>query len=163
MKTELTQARLKELLHYDPETGHFTRRVPRGGMVVGSRAGKLNTSGHRQIRIDRRMYLAHRLAFLYMLGSFPTDCVDHINQVKDDNRWGNLRPATRQQNQGNKGLQRNNSSGHRGVSWDKRQGKWVAQGGRSGGRIHLGRFDSLEEAAAAARSWRTQTYGEFAT
>lgn len=158
----LTQERLKELLHYDPETGHFTRRVTRGGKVAGSRAGKLNTSGHRQIRIDGRVYLAHRLAFLYVLGSFPADCVDHVNQVKDDNRWCNLRPATRQQNQGNKGLQRNNSSGHRGVSWDKRHGKWVAQGGRSKGRIHLGRFDSLEEAAAAAQSWRNQTYGEFA-
>lgn len=161
MKPELTQARLKELLHYDPETGHFMWRVSRGRSATGSRAGTPNRAGYTQIRIDGGFHRAHRLAFLYITGEIPP-MIDHINRVKDDNRWANLRPATRQENAGNVGLQSNNTSGHRGVAWDKCRGKWMAHGTRDGRMKHLGYFISLEEAAAAARAWREDYFGKFA-
>lgn len=160
----LTQARLKELLHYDPDTGHFTWLVSRNSntAVSGSRAGSINGNGYRQVRIDGRFYPAHRLAFLYLLGEQPPDHVDHINRDKSDNRWANLRPATGRENMGNVGLRGDNTSGHRGVSWNKRVGKWQVHGARDGRRIYLGLFDDLGEAAAAAQEWREENFGNFA-
>jgi hypothetical protein len=157
----LTQARLKELLHYDPETGHFTWRVSRSRTPAGSRAGTPGSNGYTNIGIDGVLRLAHRLAFLYMTGALPPE-VDHINRDKSDNRWANLRPASRRENEGNKGLLSNNTSGHRGVSWYKRTRKWSAKGKRDGRQIHLGYFDTLEEAAAAAQAWRGENFGIFA-
>jgi hypothetical protein len=157
----LSQARLKELLHYDPETGHFTRLTMCGGYVAGSRAGA-NGHGYIIISIDRRKYRAHRLAFLYMTGAMPPEFVDHINRDRADNRWVNLRLATNQENTGNAGLRRNNTSGHRGVAWDKSRGKWMAHGTRGGRFIGLGRFDDIEEAAAVAQKWQEENFKEFA-
>jgi hypothetical protein len=160
---KLTQARLKELLHYDPETGVFTRLVSRNGnnALIGSRAGTPNSHGYTLIQIRGTKHRAHRLAFLYMTGEIPPE-VDHINRVKDDNRWDNLRPATKRENQGNVGLQSNNTSGHRGVSWDKRRGKWRAEGKYAGRVTHLGYYTSLEEAAAISQAWREKNFGVFA-
>lgn len=158
----LTQARLKVLLHYDPETGHFTWRVTRNQTAIGSRAGSPSGDGYIRIKVDGQLQRAHRLAFLYMTGEFPPNQVDHINRDRTDNRWENLRPATRRENEGNKGLRRDNTSGHRGVSWFKPAKKWAAYGYRNGRRVHLGYFASLEEAAAAAREWREENFGVFA-
>jgi hypothetical protein len=96
----LSQARLHELLHYDPETGVFTWKKHRGRRaVVGSVAGRYHPSGHRVIRVDITSYYAHRLAWIYVHGSIPDGLViDHINNVRDDNRLVNLRPATYQLN-----------------------------------------------------------------
>ena len=159
----LTQARLKELLHYDPETGHFTWLVSRGGTAhAGSRAGSPNSKGYTLIKLDGVTHRAQRLAFLYMTGGFPTEFVDHINRVKDDNRWINLRPATGRENEGNKGLRHDNTSGRRGVSWCKRARKWRAYGMRDGRQVYLGLFDTLEEAAAVTKAWREESFGIFA-
>lgn len=162
-KPLITQKRLKELLRYDPETGAFTWLVSVASTVpAGSIAGTAHNRGYWQIAVDRKLYLAHRLAFLYMTGSFPPDEVDHINRVRNDNRWSNLRPATAQENSTNQGLRQDNTSGHRGASWDCQRRKWQAKGTRGGRQFHLGRFDSLEEAAAVAKAWRENNLGEFA-
>ena len=161
MKPELTQAHLKELLHYDPETGHFTWLGSRGPTRTGSRAGSLHSRGYICIQVDRKIYKAHRLAFLYMKNQIPTE-VDHINRIKSDNRWVNLRPATHQENMGNQGIRVNNTSGYNGVSWHKLTSKWMAYGARKGRLVHLGLFDSLEEAAVVAQAWREEIYGVFA-
>lgn len=90
----LTQDRLKELIYYDPETGVFTRLVRTTNRVhVGDVAGTID-QGYRRIRLLGICYSAHRLAFLYMIGRFPTDKADHINGIRSDNRWANLREAT---------------------------------------------------------------------
>lgn len=162
MKTELTQERLKELLHYDPETGHFTWRVSSGRVAAGAVAGSFDGCGYRVISVERKLHRAHRLAFLYMTGSFPPDCVDHVNRDRANNQWANLRPATRRENQGNTGLQSNNTSGYRGVSWHKKAGKWRAEGACGGHVKYLGLFASLEEAASAAQAWREDYFGEYA-
>lgn len=99
---ELTQERLKELLHYDPLTGIFTRRIDKyHPSLVGRKSGTVKASGYRIIKIDSKLYSAHRLSFLWMEGSFPDYEVDHINRRRDDNRWGNLRPCTRTENNNN--------------------------------------------------------------
>lgn len=92
--TNLTAERLRELLHYDPETGVFTWRVRRGMAVAGSVAGNLNRNGYVNIFVDGRQYKAHRLAWLFVYGEFPSADIDHINGVRNDNRIFNLRDVT---------------------------------------------------------------------
>lgn len=98
----LTQERLKELLHYDPETGLFKNIAPRKKVKPNSIAGHLDPSiGYVGITIDKRKYYAHRLAFLYMTGSFPKNIVDHVDGDGANNKWKNLRDVSRTINQQN--------------------------------------------------------------
>jgi hypothetical protein len=111
----LTQERLKELLRYEPETGWFTWRLASSIANIGDRAGGHHGHGYRQIGLDYKKYLEHSLAVFYMTGEWPKDEVDHINGKKDDNRWVNLRLATRSENGHNKPVHRANRSGYPGV------------------------------------------------
>lgn len=158
----LTQARLRGLLNYDPDSGIFTWADRRYGVRQNLVAGTLKPSGYVRIGIDGRMYSAHRLAFLYMTGEFPCGDVDHINHDRSDNRWGNLRVASRAQNLGNASLSKRNKSGFKGVSWNKQSRKWQAHicvGGRS---KFLGLFIDIEKAAAAYASAAREHFNEFA-
>lgn len=146
----LTQSRLKELLNYDPDTGIFTRRVSASNRVkIGDRAGSVNGMGYRHIYVDGNLYLAHRLAWLYVYGGFPPSGIDHINAVKDDNRIVNLREATQSENNQNRAKQSNNTSGFRGVSWHATAKKWHARIGVGNKLKHIGLFDTPEAAHAA--------------
>jgi hypothetical protein len=155
----LTQVELKELLHYDPETGLFTRLVNRAKFRVGEVAGWEESHGYTHIGINKKGYKAHRLAFLYMTGKFPEGDVDHINGKKDDNRWCNLREATRSQNLFNRGAQKNNKLGIKGVTLY--QGKYMASGTSNGKQKYLGCFMTEEEASKAYQEFAKQTQGEF--
>lgn len=156
----ISQKRLKELLHYDPETGVFTWRSYRSvNAKAGSIAGGLcKTHGYILIHIGGRrsiggrQYFAHRLAFLYMTGEFPINHTDHINHIKDDNRWANLREATQQTNNKNRPMQENNKSGHTGVYWYKSSGKWRSQINIDGKHIHLGCFTEKADAILARKT-----------
>lgn len=100
----LTLAQLQARLHYDPTTGLFTWRVKQGKRGKGQLAGALNrTNGYVYIGLMHGEYLAHRLAWFYMTGRWPVADVDHINRHRDDNRWANLRGASRSENNKNKG------------------------------------------------------------
>jgi len=123
-KKKLTQKRLKELLRYEPGNGEFYRLVTCGGMVEGSIAGGRHHSGYWHIRIDRKKYNRSRLAFLYMEGYTPEYEIDHINRVKDDDRWVNLRHVTHRCNMQNKEVNVNNTSGVMGIYWHKDRRKW---------------------------------------
>jgi len=147
--TEITQERLKELIHYDPETGGFNWVVNRGSAKKGHNAGCTSKRGYCSIKIDNKIHLSHRIAFLYMEGEFPLGEVDHINHIKDDNRWSNLRDATHTNNQMNRSLNKNNSSGCVGVYWQKRIEKWRAHIKVSGVSKHLGYFSNLSDAVSA--------------
>jgi len=136
----LTQKRLKELLHYDPETGIFTR-IKKTSKVsnkrhIGERAGFINEKGYVRIKIEGFGYLAHRLAWLYMNGEFPNGHIDHINRQRADNRISNLREATFLMNAGN--AKSNND--FVGVFWNKAANKWQAYIEINTKKKHLGHY-----------------------
>lgn len=158
--TELTQEIVRELLDYDPETGVLKWKVKkRGTKGVGSIAGTYNKSnGYWQISIDYKLYYAHRIAFLYMTGKWPTSMVDHINKDRLDNRWSNLREANHSQNGGNTKQNILNTTGYRGVTQDKRFGCYYAQlAGKN-----LGTFKDAESAAIAYDIAAIERFGVFA-
>lgn len=161
---ELTQARLKELLHYDPETGVFTWIAAPGGRkdLIGRVAGAVNTPGYVVIRCDDKLHLAHRLAWLYVNGEWPSSGLDHINRTRTDNRISNLRVASQHQNGANTSLNRNNKSGVKGVSWSGRRNKWLAQITVNRENTFLGYFSDRNEAAAAYAAAAKQRFGDFA-
>jgi hypothetical protein len=149
-KTELTQARLKELLSYDSEAGHFTWLQNRGfRAVAGARAGYKTKLGYIKMHVDLKLQYAHRLAWLYTTGHWPTHEIDHINGDPSDNRIANLREATRQQNTRNQRIGTRNKSGYKGASWNKRDGVWRAFISRNGKTRHLGTFETAEQAHSA--------------
>lgn len=139
----LTQARLKELIHYCPKTGEFTRLSSVRNAPAGRIANKNNTKGYVQIMVDGMRYLKHRLAFLYVEGIFPSLQVDHINRDKTDTRWANLRHATPALN----ALNKNKSSGS-GVSVNSRAKVFVARIGNT--QLYWGK--DLFEAYCARKS-----------
>ena len=149
----ITQKELKELLHYDPETGIFTRLISFSDKAkVGNIMRTKTSHGYIAIRIRRKIYKAHRLAWLYMAGVWPKHHIDHLNHIRDDNRLINLREATYQDNAKNRALNKNNKSGVCGVSWYKTKGKWVAQISDKEKKINLGYFIDKFEAACARKS-----------
>lgn len=145
----LTQERLKEVLHYDPETGVFTRiRKTSNRHKVGDVAGCVDKArGYVRIQIDGVLWLAHRLAWLYVYGVTPTGQIDHINRTKTDNSIRNLRDTTSTENNQNLGNFCTNTSGKKGVTWCK--GKWQAQISANGVHHYLGRYDSVDAAGEA--------------
>ena len=158
----ISEARLKELMTYDPETGDFAFLKRRGYRGAGLKAGSMTAFGYWRIRIDRREYHAHRLAWLYVYGEWPEKDIDHINAIKTDNRIANLRIATPAQNNANQPLTSRNSSGFKGVTWHKRCGKWQAAIKVSGRTFHLGLFERAEDAHAAYVNAAKEHYGECA-
>lgn len=136
----ITQDRLKTVLYYSHETGLFTWKYrPRklfasqraynifNATYPGRKAGSLRPDGYYEIRIDRKLYRAHKLAYLYTRGYLPELEVDHINGVRGDNRLTNLREVTSSENKRNSSIRNDNSSGVVGVSWYKASSKWSAQ------------------------------------
>lgn len=116
-KPDINVERLKQLLHYEPENGIFTWRIansPR--VIVGDIAGNV-LRGYRDIGIDGSNYKAHRLAWLYVHGAWPTMRIDHINGVKDDNRISNLRDVSQAtNNQNRRAASSRSTSGFLGVT-----------------------------------------------
>lgn len=152
---DLSAARAREVLDYDPLTGVFIRKVRLAQRhQVGDRADFIVTGGqlkgYSRISVDGKRYLAHRVAWLYVHGDWPAGLLDHKNGLKSDNRIDNLRPADhRLNNENQRGPRADGSSGYLGVHWDRLTEKWrarVTTGGRS---IHVGLYDSAEEAHAA--------------
>ena len=162
------QARLKELLDYDPLTGIFTWKYRPGarkslntrlaGVVAGYTSVRKDGYIRSMICVDRGHYFAARLAWLYMTGTWPAEHVDHINHDSTDNRWQNLREATASENSRNMSLSTRNKSGVIGVSWDKGTSKWFVSIRANGKTQYGGIFKTLEE-AAAKRKELEKTYG----
>lgn len=151
--SDITAERLREVLHYDPETGVFTWRVSTTNRVqVGEQAGVVKSNGYVQIGLYTQRYYAHRLAWLYAYGVWPTDEIDHANRRRADNRITNLRLASRPENSQNHGLSKRNSSGHTGVRWRKEVGLWHARISRDYREVHLGYFGSVSDAVAARKA-----------
>lgn len=151
--SKLTAERLREVLSYDPETGVFKRLISAGGATVGSSPGATDSSGYLQIRIDRKLYLAHRLAWMHMHGEWPSDLIDHINCEKQDNRLINLRQVSKAENCQNRRYASSDSrTGFLGVR--KSPYGWVAAIQAGPKMKHIGTFATPElahEAYVAAK------------
>lgn len=155
------QEELKELLEYDSETGWFTWKVTRGSnALAGNRAGANAGNGYRHITIHRVHHYEHHLAWLYIHAEYP-DEIDHINGVPNDNRITNLRLCTHTQNNFNMEFPVG-QSGFKGVYPNKSGLKWRAQIGFGGKQIHLGTFDTREEAHEVYMEAYETLAGEFA-
>jgi hypothetical protein len=164
-KRDITADELRAILHYDPETGWLTNSVDRnrkGTAKAGTRAGSPDAYGYRQIQINGKRYKEHRLVWLYVHSVMPTKFLDHINNVKDDNRIENLREATNAQNMVNRGAPANSTSRHTGVSWHAGGQKWAAAITVNYKKIYLGLFTNIEDAIAARRAAELKYFGDFA-
>lgn len=160
----LTQELLRDLFTYIPETGHFIWNSDRGcNRVKGKIAGTPDKDGYILLSVNRKLEKAHRMAFLYMLGHLPKQQVDHINGIKYDNRWENLREASNRQNMQNskgkvyseigiKGIQERRIKG--GISYSCRI--------RIEGAVLCKSFRDLEIAKQWLSNTRKQYHGEFA-
>jgi len=158
----LTAERLRELLTYDPATGVFKWKTGGKGRRPDLVAGGLHpVLGYWYIGVDRVKYPLHRVAWLYMTGEWPKEEIDHINGVRSDNRWSNLREATKGQNMQNLRKQRGRTSRYMGVSWHQ-CGRWVSYITVDGKRRHLGLFDD-EEVAYEAHLQAKRKLHEFCT
>lgn len=158
----LTTERLKQLLNYNPETGGWTwiSSPTRKPQLLDKEAGHLAASdGCRRIMIDRVMYRASRLAWFYMKNEWPKEEIDHEDRDPSNDCWNNLREASSADNKCNTNLSSRNTSGFRGVSWLASRNKWRAE--ISG--LHLGLYDSIEEAVAARDSVAIKLHGKFAS
>jgi hypothetical protein len=160
-------SRLKEFLSYDPDTGIFTWLVSRKGHVrAGMKAGAKHSCGYVAIRFDGVDYLAHRLAWAFTNGDpGPEMQIDHINADRMDNRISNLRIATHAENCQNSSARSRNKHGMKGVRparWSETGNKkWSARIGVNKTHIHLGTFDTAEEAQAAYMAASAKYHGEF--
>jgi hypothetical protein len=162
-RSRLTQARLRELLRYNPETGEFRwlKRVNQFARV-GRIAGGVNKfGGYLHISVGGRAYLAHQLAWLYMTGEWCRPMIDHRDGNRLNNRWNNLRRATRSQNNANTPRQRNNLSGFKGVGLRSGR-KWRARICKNKRRHTLGTFSTPQAAHAAYVAAARRLFGEFA-
>lgn len=160
----LTHSRLTEVLDYDRETGRFTWKVKVSKRtMIGSEAGTLS-KGYRLIRIDKIMYRAHRLAWLYVHGVWPTHLIDHKNRNGLDNRIDNLREATPLQNMHNAGAYSNNTSGYKGVAkriLETGRVRWLARTRIKGTLKVIGSFDTPEQASDAYIRFAKENHGSF--
>lgn len=156
----ITQCDIQQELHYNPDTGIFTRTRNQSQVIKGDVAG-YSRRGYTCIRMLGKKYYAHNLAWLYMTGSLPSLTVDHIDGDGLNNRWSNLRLATPSQNSMNAKLSKSNTSGYKGVSWCNTRKRWCASVYANGKTIKLGNFKDVHDAGLAAQNGRKKYFGEF--
>lgn len=163
----LTHARLVEVLDYDPTTGIFTWKERPGNRRwntknAGCVAGSVYFNGYSVISIDKVRNYAHRLAWFFVHQVWPRAITDHIDRTRTANRIDNLRPATASENALNRPAPRQNTSGIKGVWFDRRRNKWVAEVCINNRKHYIGQFADLQAAAEARRGALARLAGEFA-
>ena len=167
---KLTQEELKKVLHYDPKTGEFMWRERNieyfrdfkdpirihnawnskySGKITGTKKDGYIIISYKKKGYKKELYRAHRLAFLYMEGYYPENKIDHINRIRDDNRWCNLREVSDRCSLINRGLCYNNTSGVAGVKWDERDKLWRSYVSINSKYKHVGCFKDFNMAVKA--------------
>ena len=155
----------KELLReiFDYKDGHLYWKIKTGpNAVIGKKAGCYDAStGYYKARVNGLYYRIHRLVFMYHYGYIPK-MIDHIDNNKCNNKIENLREATHAQNQQNSGISKLNTSGFKGVHFDKGTGKWMAKLQLNKKAYYLGLFKTSNEAAEVIKTERERLHKEFA-
>lgn len=161
----VTHTRLLEVVNYDPDTGVFTSLVKRGNVGIGRRLGHKNSTGYLQLMIDGQHFCGHVLAFFYMTGEWPQYEIDHINGIRRDDRFDNLREATSSENSCNRSRRSDNTSGFKGVYFFTSpyhlSKPWRGYISVSGKRVWTDCFCTPEEAFAARCKRLAEFHGEF--
>lgn len=145
------------MFSYSENTGFFTRLALNNFRPVGC----FDKDGYLIITIKAKKYFAHRLAWMYVYGDFPSSFIDHRNGIKNDNKIKNLRSATASQNQYNTVKKSNNTSNAKGVFWQKDKKRWRARCFINGSNKHLGYFQNINDASAAYQAFAKANHGEF--
>lgn len=144
----ITQSDLKSITYYDKNTGLFTRLTSAGGFHVGTVMGRTDSYGYKQLTIRGQSYLAHRIAWLYVYGVWPTNEIDHIDGNRSNNAITNLRVVARKGN--NQNIKRSRVTNTVGVLGVSKSGKkFTARINSNGEQFHLGTFDTPEKAHEA--------------
>lgn len=156
------EQKMKQLLHYEVATGEFCRIQKTRGRLSTWGIGTITKTGYRRIAIDGKRYLAHRLAWLYVHGSFPVEQLDHINGDRLDNRICNLREASQSQNLRNKKRTQSVNKYLKGAKFVAITGKWTAKIVFNKNTHHLGTFDTELEAHHAYAKAAGELHKEFA-
>lgn len=164
IRKPLTQQRLKELLHYDPEAGvwTWTALAKRHGGRFNSTAGWRDKRGRLYISVDGEDYASHRLAYFYMNGAWAIGGIDHRDTNPSNDRWDNLRVANQSQNIANSKKKAGTLCSLKGASFDRARNMWRAQITKNYRVIFLGRFRSEQAAHAAYCRAAMEIFGEFA-
>ncbi len=140
-------------VNYDRDTGIFTWKIPSNSSIkIGSEAGSYDKDGYLIIKINKKAYKAHRLAWKYIYGNYPIGNVDHINQNRADNRICNLRDVNHSTNMKNQKKRKDNKSGTSGVIWNSKTNRWRARITVDSKKIHLGYFGLYNEAVNARKN-----------
>lgn len=158
----LTQQVLKESLTYNPDTGLFVRLKGPGSKAGKPKEGARHGRGYRVLGVMYATYLAHRLAWLYMTGEWPTSEVDHIDGDRTNNRWANLRAATTGENRRNTKLRSDNTSGVKGITWEASKNRWRCDLWLDGKKHYVGVSKDLETLRLKVEQRRAELHGEFA-
>jgi hypothetical protein len=155
----ITQEFLHELFEYCD--GEMYWKNHKYKKLNGKKVGCLYNTNYIYVKIKNKHYSLHRLIFLYHYGFLPKN-VDHIDCNKSNNKIENLREATRSQNQFNRQLQKNNTSGIKNVSWCKNSNKWKVQLRINNKKKSIGCYHDIKLAELVAIEARNKYHGEFA-
>jgi hypothetical protein len=158
----ITQNRLKEVLDYNPITGIFIRKIRINKVKAGSIAGTKTAQGYLSVSIDGRPYLLHRLVILFMTGSFPEKQVDHINGIRTDNRWMNIRNVSVQENSFNRVPNKNRELQVKNVYWIPKLKRYRVKMKINKITTHFGYYDDLELAELVAKEAQQKYHGVYA-
>lgn len=161
-RISLTHTELLSLVHYDKSSGLFTSLVKRKRVRAGQVLGCVNGKGYVQFSIHSVLYTAHRLAWFYVTGGWPEAMIDHKDTNRSNNAFANLRLATYNENLANASISKRNTTGKKGVTFDKSRGKFRAQIMVAGKRQSLGMFLSLDDASDAYDRAALALSGSFA-
>ncbi len=154
---KLTQEELKKNLNYNPGTGIFKWKVANNGRIkIGNIAGYKNNDGYIQIKVNKKIYYAQRLAWLYMEGYFPENTMDHIDRNPSNNKWDNLRHVSKTCDVRSRKKFKNNKSGIVGVYLDEKTNKWKVQITNNKKQIYLGIFKEDEFDDAVKVRWKAE-------
>ena len=158
---DLTYEYVSSILNYDPNTGILTNKFNRGPRARAGQEAGCSVGGYRKVVLAGKPRYSHRIAWLLYYGELPVGSLDHINLNRSDNRMSNLREANCLQNSHNTGLLSTNTSGYRGVSFNKKAKKYVAQIRINGIRQYIGSYNTALEASTVYNELAKQTRGEF--